>query len=185
MSEDDEDNGVLVLRCQRGDPEAFRELVNRWEARLYYYLRRVLADDNAIWDVLQETWLAVFRDIQALEDVRKFSAWLYQVSHARAVDLRRRQNRYIESVGEQVADDVEDSNCSIMASEEAEIVHAQLDKLKTIHREVLTLRFVEDFSAREMSEILGVSEGTVRSRLHYAKKKLSALLREANHEDTR
>jgi RNA polymerase sigma-70 factor (ECF subfamily) len=170
MSEDDEDNGVLVLRCQRGDPEAFRELVNRWEARLYYYLRRVLADDNAIWDVLQETWLAVFRDIQALEDVRKFSAWLYQVSHARA---------------EQVADDVEDSNCSIMASEEAEIVHAQLDKLKTIHREVLTLRFVEDFSAREMSEILGVSEGTVRSRLHYAKKKLSALLREANHEDTR
>jgi hypothetical protein len=57
MSEDSLDDGLLVLRCQRGDPEAFREVVNRWEPRLYYYLRRVLGNDGTVWDVLQETWL--------------------------------------------------------------------------------------------------------------------------------
>ncbi len=185
MSEDNSDDGVLVLRCQRGDPEAFREIVNRWEPRLYYYLRRLLADDSAIWDVLQETWLAVFRDVRTLEDVRKFSAWLYQVSHARAVDLLRQQGRHAEPAEEPLAEDVEDGSSSIAAAEDAELIHAQLDKLNTIDREVLTLRFLEDFSTREMGEILRVPEGTVRSRVHYAKKKLSALLREANHEDTR
>jgi RNA polymerase sigma-70 factor (ECF subfamily) len=185
MNEDSLDGGLLVLRCQRGDPEAFREVVNRWEPRLYYYLRRVLADDSAVWDVLQETWLAVFRDVRTLGDVRKFPAWLYRVSRAKAVDSMRKQNRYVEAPEEPEVDCVEDGSAILMADEEAQLVHEQLGKLSVIHREVLTLRFLEDFSSKEISEILRVSEGTVRSRLHYAKKNLSQFLREAKHEDAR
>ncbi len=183
MNEDNLNDGLLVLRCQRGDPEAFREIVSRWEPRLYYYLRRILADDSAIWDVLQEIWLAVFRGIHSLEDVRKFPAWLYRVSRAKAIDALRRQNRYVEAPEEPVVDCAEDGSTIAAAAEEAQLVHEQLAKLNAIHREVLTLRFLEDFSTKEMSEILGISEGTVRSRLHHAKKKLSQLLREAKHED--
>ena len=183
MSEDNLEDGLLVLRCQRGDPEAFREIVNRWEPRLYYYLRRMLTDDSAVWDVLQETWLAVFRDLRALADVRKFPAWLYRVSRAKAVDSMRKQNRYVEPPAEQEIDGAEDGSIILMAQEEAQLVHEQLGKLNTIHREVLTLRFLEDFPVKEIGEILRVSEGTVRSRLHYAKKALSPLLREAKHED--
>ena len=64
MNEHRLDDGLLVLRCQRGDPEVFREIVECWEPRLHYYLRRILADDDAVWDVLQETWLAVLRGRQ-------------------------------------------------------------------------------------------------------------------------
>ena len=61
-------NSILILRCQRQDEKAFRELVNRWEARLYYYLRRIVENENAVWDILQETWLAVFKGIRKLQD---------------------------------------------------------------------------------------------------------------------
>ncbi|MCU0913152.1 MAG: RNA polymerase sigma factor [Planctomycetes bacterium] len=183
MTEDSFDGGVLVLRCQRGDPEAFRELVHRWEPRLYYYLRRILPDDSTVWDVLQETWLAVFRDLRGLTDVHKFPAWLYRVSRAKAVDSMRRQNRCVEPSVEDQIECAEDGSLILVAREEAQLVHGQLVKLSPIHREVLTLRFLEEFSIKEISEILSISEGTVRSRLHYAKKALSHLLREAKHED--
>ena len=185
MSEDSVDDGLLVLRCQKGDPEAFRAIVNRWEPRLYYYLRRVLGHDGAVWDVLQETWLAVFRDVRTLADVRKFPAWLYRVSRAKAIDSMRKQNRYVEPPEESEMDCAEDGSAILMAHEEAQLVHEQLGKLSASHREVLTLRFLEDFSIKEISEILRVSEGTVRSRLHYAKKSLSQFLRAAKHEDAR
>jgi RNA polymerase sigma-70 factor (ECF subfamily) len=184
MNEDGLDEALLVLRCQRGDRKAFERLVLAWESRLYYYLRRVLADDTAVWDALQETWLTVFRDIRRLRDVRRFRGWLYRVAHAKAVDLMRRQNRAPDPPEEPAVGDVEDGIAVLIANERVERVHEQLGKLKTIHREVLTLRFLEDFSTREISEILGVSEGTVRSRLHYGKERLSRLLREVNHEDT-
>jgi RNA polymerase sigma-70 factor (ECF subfamily) len=183
MSEDNLDDGLLVLRCQRGDPEAFREIVKRWEPRLYYYLRRLLGNDGTVWDILQETWLAVFRDVRTLGDVRKFPAWLYRVSRAKAIDSMRKQNKYVILPEEPRVDCAEDSSTILMAEEEAQLVHEQLGRLSATHREVLTLRFLEDFSIREISEILGVSEGTVRSRLHYAKKDLSQFLREAKHED--
>ncbi len=183
MGEDSVDYGLLVLRCQRGDPEAFREIVECWEPRLYYYLRRILADDDAVWDVLQETWLAVFRGVRTLGDVRRFPAWLYRIGRAKAVDQLRRQKRWVETPDESAPDCAEDASAVAAAGEDAELVHEQLGKLRSIHREVLTLRFLEDFSIREMSEILDVSEGTVRSRLHYAKKELSPRLRKTKHED--
>ena len=67
-------DAVLVLRCRRRDEKAFEELVNRWQPRLYYYLRRIVGDESAVWDVLQETWLAVYQCIRKLEDPRKFPA---------------------------------------------------------------------------------------------------------------
>ncbi len=183
MSADNVDDGLLVLRCQRGDPDAFREVVKRWEPRLYYYLRRILAEDSNVWDVLQDIWLAVFRGVRTLADVRRFPAWLYRVSRAKAIDSLRKQHRYLEPPAEPEPVCVEDGSTILIAQEEAQLVHEQLGKLSASHREVLTLRFLEDFSIKEISEILGVSEGTVRSRLHYARESLSQLLREAKHED--
>jgi len=60
MEQDNISNAILVLKCQRRDEKAFREIVNRWEPRLYYYLRRIVENENDVWDILQETWLVVF-----------------------------------------------------------------------------------------------------------------------------
>lgn len=183
--EQDQDNlfnAILILRCQRRDEKAFRELVNRWETRLYYYLRRIVENENAVWDILQETWLAVFKGIRKLQDHRKFPAWLYQIAHNKAVSWLRKENKYVEITDEQMANHCENNTECSFVSEHAGVVHSLLGKLKLAHREVLTLYYLEGFSITQMVQIIGVSQGTVKSRLHYAKKKLHDALKGADNE---
>jgi len=177
MEQEKLSNAILVLRCQKRDESAFRELVNRWEPRLYYYLRRIIENENAVWDVLQETWLAVFQGIRKLKDPLKFPAWLYQVSHNKAVNWLRKENKYIQMTDEQMTDHCENNTAIPAVKEQAELVHKLLGKLKLAHREVLTLYFLEGFSIKEMTQVIGVSEGTVKSRLYYAKNKLCEALK--------
>ena len=179
MEQDKVSDAILVLNCQRRDKAAFRELVNRWEPRLYYYLRRIVENENDVWDVLQETWLAVFQNIRKLQDPLKFSAWLYQISHNKAVNLLRKENRYTQMTVEQTAEYCQNNTTDLAVEEQTELVHELLDKLKLAHREVLTLHFLEGFSIQEMARIIGISEGTAKSRLYYAKNKLYKALKGA------
>jgi RNA polymerase sigma-70 factor (ECF subfamily) len=188
MEQDKVSDAVLVLNCQRRDKAAFRELVDRWEPRLYYYLRRIVENENDVWDVLQETWdvlqetwLAVFQNIRKLKDPMKFRTWLYQISHNKAVSLLRKKSRYTQMTEEQTADYCESNNDVSAFKEQAELVHKELEKLKLAHREVLTLHFLEGFSIQEMAQVIGISEGTVKSRLYHAKNKLYKVLKGANH----
>jgi len=181
MEQDKISNAILVLSCQQRDEPAFRELVNRWEPRLYYYLRRLVENENDVWDILQETWLAVFQNIRKLQHPLKFPAWLYQISRNKAVSLLRKENRYVQMKVEQIADYRENNNRVIAVKEQTELVHKLLGKLKLSHREVLTLYFLEGFSINEMAQIIGVSEGTVKSRLYYAKNKLYETLKGKNN----
>ena len=181
MEQDKLSNAILVLRCQRRDESAFRELVNRWEPRLYYYLRRIVENENDVWDTLQETWLAVFQNIRKLQDPLKFSTWLYQISHNKAVSLLRKENRYTQMTVDKVAEYCESNTTVSVVNEQAELVHKALEKLKLAHREVLTLHFLEGFSIREMAWVIGISEGTAKSRLYYAKNELQKALKGANH----
>jgi len=180
MEQDKLSDAILVLRCQKRDESAFRELVDRWQPRLYYYVRRIVEEENAVWDVLQESWLAVFQKIRKLENPRKFPAWLYKISHNKAVSLLRKEGKYVQIAEAQMADYSENNGTIGVAKEQAELAHKLLAKLKLAHREILTLYFLEGFSIKEMAGILEVSEGTVKSRLHYAKHKLREALKGAN-----
>jgi RNA polymerase sigma-70 factor, ECF subfamily len=172
---------ILVLSYQSLDESAFRELVNRWEPILYYYLRRIVYNEDAVWDILQETWLAVFQNIHKLRDTQRFPAWLYQISHNKAIGFLRKQNKYVQIMEEQMADDYENNFTISIVEDQVELVHKLLGKLTLVHREVLTLYFLEDFSIKEVAYIIGVPEGTIKSRLHYAKNKLHEALEETNY----
>src|SRR5438105_3226823 len=76
---------VLVLRCQAGDEDAFAELVERYQPRLRYFLRKMLRPAEATEDALQDVWLAVFRGLARLADVGAFRAWLYRIARDRAL----------------------------------------------------------------------------------------------------
>lgn len=174
-------NELLALRCRRGDPEAIEELIHRWEGRLFYYLRRLVSQENDAWDALQETWISVLNGIKRLRDPQALSPWIYRTARNQAINILRKRYRERDLFAEDPPDldDVacEDGN----GFEEAERIHYALDQIPLHHREVLTLHFLEDLSLVQIAEVLEIPEGTVKSRLYHAKRELRGILEKEDH----
>jgi RNA polymerase sigma-70 factor, ECF subfamily len=170
---------LQVLRCQAGDERAFAALFERFAARTLRYLRGLV--DDAAEDVQQEVWLAVYRGVASLSDPRAFRTWLYRTTRHRAVDYLRRRRRERELVAD-VAADADAGGGSAAAhgpdddplSEplDAGALHAALATLPPVQREALVLRYQDGLSYAEIALVVGCSVGTVRSRLHHAKRRL-------------
>lgn len=171
---------VLVLRCQAGDEAAFEELVGKYSPRLRYYLRKMLRDGDRAEDVLQDVWLQVLRGLARLADPGAFPAWLYRIARDRVYRELRQRRRPLRLVEEM---DFAAETGDDLRLEDAEYIHAALDRLAPEHREVLVLRFLEDMTYEDIAGVTGCPVGTVRSRIHYAKRALrSALERTSGHE---
>lgn len=168
---------LLALRCRRGDDEAWRLLVRRYERRLLYFIRRLVSNERDAYDVLQQTWMSAFDSLPRLKEPAALRTWLYRLARNRAASFLRGRGERIEFVDsaaiDQMSDD-ESPESSIDAP--AETVHQALGALSLPHREVLTLFFLEDASIADIATILDISPGTVKSRLHYAKSALKSEL---------
>lgn len=175
---------LLVLRYQLGDLAAFDELMRRWEPRLLYYLRRLVPQEADAWDALQRTWLAAFRDVRHLKEPRALRAWLYRVARNQAASHCRKELGHRSRVDEEVDPDQIAESDWIPTVDEAERVHMALASLSVRHREVITLHFLEQMPLEEIAEVTSTPVGTVKSRLHYAKRLLKQLLEtgEDKHE---
>lgn len=167
---------LLVLRSQRGEREAREELIRRWENKLYYYLRRLADSEQDAWDLLQQTWLGVLKGLDSLQDPSKFAPWLYRIARNTAMSRLRKQ--YAESrIISEGSEEVDGSDEGfVFRFEQAQAVHAALTQLPLVQREILTLFFLEDFTIQEIVEIMNLPEGTIKSRLHYAKRALKSIL---------
>lgn len=167
---------LLAIRFRKGERTAFDELAALWEGKLFYFLRRFTDSEQDAWDLLQQTWIKVLESLGKLRDTSTLPAWLYKVARNTALDNLRRTGREIVS-GEANGDpEPVDENQGDLRFENAELVHRGLEQLSLAHREVLTLFFLEEFQVAEIAGILGLSQGTVKSRLHYAKKSLKRIL---------
>jgi RNA polymerase sigma-70 factor (ECF subfamily) len=167
---------LLVLRCQAGDPDAFGEIVNRYSPRLRYYLLKLLGNPEAAVDAAQEVWLDVYRGIGRLRRPGSFRAWLYRVARDRAARALRQARSRPRTVGDDRLADAE--AVEDFTAEDAARIHSALDRLSAEHREVLVLRFMDDLSYEEIAQVVRCHLGTVKSRIHHAKR----LLRQAMEE---
>jgi RNA polymerase sigma-70 factor (ECF subfamily) len=164
---------VLVVRCQAGDRAAFEELIGLYQPRLRYFLASMAGDDHAD-DLLQEVWFDVYRGVARLADPGAFAAWLYRIARHRALrELRKKRQPLSSLEGIDLAEEGADDDFS---AEDAERVHAALGKLAPEHREVLLLRFFEGMAYEDIARVTGCQVGTVRSRIHYAKRALRRVL---------
>ena len=170
---------LQVLRCQAGDERAFAELFARFAERTLRYLRGLVGD--AAEDVHQEVWLDVYRRIGRLATPAAFVTWLFTVTRHRAVDLLRRQRRARELLddvaAEGIAHDEPAAGVDAAGLEgldrlDAEELPAAIAALPPLHREVLLLRYQDDLSYAEIAAVVGCSVGTVKSRLHHARRRL-------------
>ena len=176
----------LALRCQLGEQDAFAELVNEFEQPLRYFVARLTGDEERALDVLQEVWLRALRGLRKLADPAALRPWLYRLAHGIAIDGLRRETARDRLEGAALPDDdaiaePEPEAEQDLSGENAAQLHCALGTLELKHREVLALHFLENLSLAEVAAIVGCPVGTVKSRLHHAKRALAEALRRTNH----
>lgn len=165
----------LTLRCQMGDPEAFADLIAVMERPLLYYATSLTRNQDVALDVLQDVWLKVVRGIRRLKDPGSLKPWLYAITHGVAVDRIRRD--YKRDKGDQAQlDESLDIEEPSFDEEDVTAIHDALSRLSVKHREVLVLHFLQDLSIQEIANVVGCSDGTVKSRIHYAKRQMKQIL---------
>jgi RNA polymerase sigma-70 factor (ECF subfamily) len=167
------------MRCQQGEPAAFADLVAEFERPLRYYLLKLLGDEDYAYDVLQEVWLKAVRTIRQLVEPAALRVWLYRLAHGLAVDhLRRRRVRHVAEQERAAPEDAGERDPEFTAFD-AQALHRALDELPPRQREAIVLFFLEGMPLEDIADVLRCPVGTVKSRLHYAKRALhDSLLRD-------
>ncbi len=158
---------VLVLRCQIGDKDALAGLIERYQAPLRYFISRLSANPETAEDIFQDTWLTVIRRIHTLKKIDAFSTWLYRIARNKVYQQFRRKKNLSE-LDQNIAVPNNTEN-DVFSPEDAAKVHRCLKELLPEYREVLMLRFLEQMSYEQISQVINCRLGTVKSRIHYAK----------------
>jgi len=171
--EPDPQDTLLVIRCQLGETAAWDDLIHRWHQRLWRFVRTMQSDETAAEDVLQTIWLAVVRSLGRLRNPEKFEAWLFGIARRTIADRFREQYRNPPSDHEvEVAED--DQGIEMLCISDA--IEAGLNSLHAADREAVVLHYLAEIPIPEVAEICGVPPGTIKSRLHRARRIIRATL---------
>lgn len=175
----------LVNAARQHAPEAWDILLKTHQLPLYTYVVELLRDQSAAFDVVQETFAAVVRNIANLRDDAKFTPWLFSIAHQKCAQHWRRAKRtsaiFAPPPAEGIVNDLPDTDemdprSLLLRSEQAGEFFLLLEQLPVVQRSALLLHVLEDFSLEEISGITAVPVGTVKSRLHHAKRALRQLV---------
>ncbi|HZZ42593.1 MAG TPA: sigma-70 family RNA polymerase sigma factor [Tepidisphaeraceae bacterium] len=167
---------LLVIRCQAGDPVALEELIAMHQPRLRSFLHKMHFSHAD--DLLQDVWIDVFHGLPRLADPASFVPWLYRIARNRVYRKLRRPDLFPLDTLDPPADESAEENT--FTSEDAAAVHVALDKLSPEHREVLLLRFMEEMSYDDIARVTNCNLGTIRSRIHNAKRHLKSIIEQEN-----
>lgn len=172
---------LLVLRCQAGDEAAFAKLMTSFEARTLGYLRGIIGESDDADDMQQEVWLSVYRHLGHLADPGAFRTWLFRTTRHRAIDFLRKRKRDHELMDDVPVDQVamreanwEEEGSAALVDEET--LTAALMAMPPPQREVMLLRYRDGLSYQEIAQVIARPIGTVRTRLHHARKRLQESL---------
>ncbi len=182
------DTRQIALGLRRGDVVTLEALVEQYQYRLVRYLIYLLGRRDGVDDLVQETWLRVMERGSSYDGQSRFEPWLFKVARNIAVDAMRK--RRIFSLDSNDGDGVRPAPASVEPSpftvaartDDADRLARSLDTLEPVYREALVLRFQEDLSLQEISEIVGAPVSTVASRIYRALATLRPQLEGAQHE---
>ncbi len=191
---------VLIRRAKQGDLSAFEELVLRHEKMVYNVALRMMNHSEDAKDLSQEVFLKAYRSIQNFDERSAFSTWLYRITTNTCIDeMRRRKGKHSYSLEEelesedgsmqrQIADSGDTPEESLLREEKKDEILRALDTLSAEHKAAILLRDVRGLSYEEISEIMELPLGTVKSRISRARSQLKTeilKIRERNGEISR
>jgi RNA polymerase sigma-70 factor, ECF subfamily len=169
---------TLIRRIARGDQLAMRMLFGRHRVSLYRWLLRLVGDEALAEDLLSDVFLDVWRQAAAFEARSSVSTWLLAIARYKALSARRRRTdaELDEKVASSVADTADDPEVVLQKKTRAGLLRHALTRLSPEHGEVIDLVYFHGKSVKEVAEIVGVAEATVKTRMFYARRKLADLV---------
>ncbi len=192
-----EEDRVFIAKAQAGDTAAFRRLVERHQRRAFAIALTLVRDENDARELVQDAFLRVHKSLGSFQGGSSFFTWLYRIIHNLAIDLMRKPGRQTSEldVARMDGEDAREADFPLLArvdgadpmdvvrrKEIAARVQTALDALPSYHRGVIVMREVEGLSYEEMAETMGVSKGTIMSRLFHARQKLQRALADCYEE---
>ncbi len=162
-----------VAQARAGESDAWDALFRRYQLPLYVFVFELIREEQASLDLVQETFIAAVRHIGSLRADDRFGGWLFGIAHQKCVQRWRKRTEVLLEEVPEFPDAIGDGPDEILIRREQEAaLMSLLEDLPPPQRAVLLLHFVEDFSIDEIAHITGTQPGTVKSRLHYAKRAL-------------
>jgi RNA polymerase sigma-70 factor (ECF subfamily) len=186
---------TLVRAAQKGDQTAFRQLVERYQRRVYQHALGMTKDPDEAMDIAQETFVRVHRYLPSFKGDSSFFTWTYRIATNLCLDAQRKKSR-LTRVDAEEGDEAEieaamDPPSHALSGPQRQALNEELkakleDALQGLsenHRSILLLRELEGMSYEELAKALGIRKGTVMSRLFHARLKMQKKLREYLGED--
>jgi len=172
-------NELLVLQSQQGNTKAFELLVKRWNKRLISFAYKYLKNIDQAKDVVQDSWISIHKGLSRLSSPKKFNTWAFRITYNKVMDEFRKKNEFISDEGLEVA---ESEELATIDTDKWLSVADILKQLPPAHKSILKLFYLEQQSIKEISVILALPEGTVKSRIFYARELLKKKYKEVYYE---
>lgn len=174
---------ALIKKAIDGNRSAWLKLVRRYEKRVFSYALRMVSNTDDAQDLMQDTFLAVFRNLNSFRGDSAFKSWLLKIAHYRCIEFyRRRKNTVdIESVPEAFNEAGE--NCpelSVVTQQQGSEVIRAMSQLPVNQRVVIEMKFFQYLTFDDIAQQLGISTSTVKSRLYAGLGKMKHVLEVAN-----
>jgi RNA polymerase sigma-70 factor (ECF subfamily) len=175
---------VLVGRIANGDRLAMQVLYARHHVRVFRFVVRLVRDETTAEDLISEVFLDIWRNAAKFEARSSVSTWMLAIARFKALSaLRRRPDEeFDEESAAAIEDDADDPEVALEKKDKSTLIRECLVGLSAQHREVVDLVYYHDKSVEEVAAIVGIPENTVKTRMFYARKRLSELLKAAGIE---
>ena len=173
------DDRSLIKAIAGGDAKALERLFARHQTRVFRYLTRVVRNEAVAEELLNEVFLGAWQNAARYEGRSEPSTWLISIAHNKAVSSLRKKREvsgYDEEAAGEIEDEADTPEVTVQKIDKAAAMRAAMKGLSTEHREILDLVYYQEQSVAEAAEILGIPEATVKTRMFYARKKLSELM---------
>ena len=171
---------VLIARIARGDRLAMQVLFARHHVRVYRFVLRLVRNEATAEDLISDVFLDIWRQAGKFEGRSQVSTWMLSIARFKALSvLRKRPEEELdEETAERIEDQSDDPETTLAKKDKGALLRQCLTALSAEHREIVDLVYYHEKSVEEVAGIVGIPEATVKTRMFYARKKLSELLKE-------
>lgn len=177
-----EEEIVLLMSRRETQEKGMKMIMDTYQSRLYWYIRRIITDEDLAKDVLQEVFIKAYQNFSQFKKESKLYTWLYRIASNEALQQLNKQNKMpkVEDAEEYLAGQMASENIS--ESEAQRLLTEAIQNLPEKQKMVFSLRYYEEMPYEEMSKVLDMSVGTLKTNYHYAREKVEQYILERKED---